>query len=176
VKGKNLGMKVSLTAYLTTLAALFGIDFVWLLLSNDKLYRPILKDILVDGFRPAPAIAFYLVYAAGLVYFAVRPGLASESWSGALLNGALFGFFAYATYDLTNQGDAAKLDDDADRCGYGVGRGPVGPRRSDRRRSDEGDRRRRLTGLKYSVRILALAKMESHPVGRHAARARAGSI
>ena len=96
-------MKVSLTAYLTTLAALFGIDFVWLLLSNDKLYRPILKDILVDGFRPAPAIAFYLVYAAGLVYFAVRPGLASESWSRALLNGALFGFFAYATYDLTNQ-------------------------------------------------------------------------
>ncbi len=96
-------MKVSLTAYLTTLAALFGIDFVWLLLSSDKLYRPILKDILVDGFRPAPAIAFYLVYAAGLVYFAVRPGLASESWSRALLNGALFGFFAYATYDLTNQ-------------------------------------------------------------------------
>jgi uncharacterized membrane protein len=96
-------MKVSLTAYLTTLAALFGIDFVWLSLASEKLYRPILKDILVDGFRPAPAIAFYLVYAAGLVYFAVRPGLASESWGRAALNGALFGFFAYATYDLTSQ-------------------------------------------------------------------------
>jgi uncharacterized membrane protein len=95
-------MKVNLTAYLTTLAALFGIDFVWLSLS-EKLYRPILKEILVDGFRPAPAIVFYLVYAAGLVYFAVRPGFTSESWGRAALNGALFGFFAYATYDLTNQ-------------------------------------------------------------------------
>lgn len=95
-------MKVGLTAYLTTLAAVFGIDFVWLSLSHDKLYRPILKDMLVDGFRPAPAVIFYLVYAAGLAYFAVRPGLASESWGRGALNGALFGFFAYATYDLTN--------------------------------------------------------------------------
>jgi uncharacterized membrane protein len=37
------------------------------------------------------------------VYFAVRPGLAAESLRTAALNGALFGFFAYATYDLTNQ-------------------------------------------------------------------------
>jgi uncharacterized membrane protein len=73
-------MKVLLTAYLTTLAAFAGIDIIWLSATGVRLYRPILKDILVDGFRPAPAIAFYLVYAAGLVYFAVRPGLVSESW------------------------------------------------------------------------------------------------
>lgn len=95
-------MKAPLTVYLTTLAALLVIDFIWLSLANERLYRPILKDILVDGFRPAPAIVFYLLYAAGLVYFAVRPGLASKSWPAAALNGALFGFFAYATYDLTN--------------------------------------------------------------------------
>jgi hypothetical protein len=46
-------MKALLSAYFTTLAALFGIDFVWLSLASEKLYRPILKDILVDGFRPA---------------------------------------------------------------------------------------------------------------------------
>ena len=40
---------------------------------------------------------------AGLVYFAVRPGLAADSLRAAALNGALFGFFAYATYDLTSQ-------------------------------------------------------------------------
>jgi uncharacterized membrane protein len=96
-------MKVNLAAYLTTLAAFLGIDFVWLSLASERLYRPILKDILVDGFRPAPAIVFYLVYAAGLVYFAVRPGLAAESWRTAALNGALFGLFAYTTYDLTSQ-------------------------------------------------------------------------
>ena len=37
------------------------------------------------------------------MYFAVRPGLAAESLRTDALNGALFGFFAYATYDLTNQ-------------------------------------------------------------------------
>jgi uncharacterized membrane protein len=96
-------MRGLLVAYFVTLAALLGVDFVWLLLSSERLYRPILKDILVDGFRPAPAIVFYLIYAAGLVYFAVRPGLAAESWRTTALNGALFGFFAYATYDLTSQ-------------------------------------------------------------------------
>ena len=70
---------------------------------GDRLYRPILKDVLADSFRPAPAIVFYLAYAVGLVYFAVRPGLAAESWRTAAFNGAVFGFFAYATYDLTNQ-------------------------------------------------------------------------
>jgi uncharacterized membrane protein len=70
---------------------------------GERLYRPILKDVLAGGFRPAPAIAFYLAYAAGLVYFAVRPGLAAQSLRTAALDGALFGFFAYATYDLTNQ-------------------------------------------------------------------------
>jgi len=96
-------MKILLTAYFTTLAAFLGIDFVWLSTMGERFYRPILKDVLADGFRPAPAIAFYLVYAAGLAYFAVRPGLAAESLRTAALNGALFGLFAYATYDLTNQ-------------------------------------------------------------------------
>ena len=96
-------MKVLLTAYFITLAAFLGIDFVWLSTMGERFYRPILKDILVDGFRPAPATAFYLAYVAGLVYFAVRPGLAADSLRAAALNGALFGFFAYATYDLTSQ-------------------------------------------------------------------------
>jgi hypothetical protein len=48
-------LKTPLTAYLTTLAALLGIDFIWLSLANERLYRPILKDILVDGFLPAYA-------------------------------------------------------------------------------------------------------------------------
>ncbi len=38
----------------------------------------------------------------GLVYFAVSVGMATGSWSAAALNGALFGFFAYLTYNATN--------------------------------------------------------------------------
>ena len=45
---------------------------------------------------------FYAIYIAGMVWFAVRPGLAGGV-PAALLNGALLGGLAYATYDLTNQ-------------------------------------------------------------------------
>ena len=48
------------------------------------------------------AIVFYLIYAAGVVFFAVRPAVQSGNWSDALLRGAALGFLAYATYDLTN--------------------------------------------------------------------------
>jgi uncharacterized membrane protein len=96
-------MKSIAIAYGATLLAFVGIDFVWLSLAAERLYRPVLKDILLDGFRPAPAVIFYFIYAVGIVVFAVRPGLAAESPRLALLNGALFGLCAYATYDLTNQ-------------------------------------------------------------------------
>jgi uncharacterized membrane protein len=95
-------LKSVVIAYCATLLAFAGIDFVWLTFAGDRLYRAILRDILIDGFRPAPAVAFYLVFAAGLVVFAVRPGLAACSLRLAAGNGALLGCLAYATYDLTN--------------------------------------------------------------------------
>ncbi|MBN9274118.1 MAG: DUF2177 family protein, partial [Mesorhizobium sp.] len=52
---------------------------------------------------PAPAALFYLIYIAGIVVFATAPAFSSGKWTTAAVNGALFGFFAYATYDLTNQ-------------------------------------------------------------------------
>ena len=96
-------MKSVVTSYFATLIAFVVIDFVWLSLAAERLYRPTLREILLDGFRFAPAVVFYLVYAAGLVTLAVRPGLAAGSVRLVFQNGAIFGFCAYATYDLTNQ-------------------------------------------------------------------------
>ena len=48
------------------------------------------------------ALAFYLVYSLGLVIFAISGAVQSGAPQQALLYGALFGFMAYATYDLTN--------------------------------------------------------------------------
>jgi uncharacterized membrane protein len=45
---------------------------------------------------------FYLLYITGILVFAVRPGVAAGSWQTALVMGALFGFFCYMTYDMTN--------------------------------------------------------------------------
>ncbi len=96
-------MKQIAVAYLTTFVAFVAIDFVWLSFMGERLYRPVLKDLLAPEFRIAPAVVFYLAYAAGLVWFVVLPALGSDGWRPALVNGALLGLFAYATYDLTNQ-------------------------------------------------------------------------
>jgi len=47
-------------------------------------------------------VIFYLTYIVGIQIFAVRPALTSGDWKTAALFGVLFGFFTYATYDLTN--------------------------------------------------------------------------
>jgi uncharacterized membrane protein len=96
-------MKIYLTAYVLALLAFVAIDFIWLSSMAGVLYKPSLGDMLAPAFRPAPAVLFYLVYAAGLTFFAVRPGLARGSLATAIVHGAAFGFVAYATYDLTNQ-------------------------------------------------------------------------
>lgn len=96
-------MKTYGIAYLATAVVFLGIDASWLTLTASRLYRPLLGDILVDGFNLAPAMLFYVIYIAGIVYFAVQPAFGTGSAVTAAMNGAIFGFVAYATYDLTNQ-------------------------------------------------------------------------
>jgi len=96
-------MKTHLLAYLVTLVVLVGLDFTWLGLTGNVVYRPVMGDMALPGFRIAPAILFYLVFVAGVVYFAVVPALAGGGPGTAMLNGAILGICAYATYDLTNQ-------------------------------------------------------------------------
>jgi uncharacterized membrane protein len=95
-------MPAQLVAYVATLVVLVVCDFAWLSTMGASIYRPRLGALLLD--RPVlwAAALFYLVYALGVVVFAVAPGLRADSWTKALGAGAMFGFFAYATYDLTN--------------------------------------------------------------------------
>lgn len=95
-------MKTLVVAHGATLAAFLALDAIWLSRMADTLYRPTMGDMLLDGFRLAPALIFYAVYVVGLVHFGVRPGLTGGALA-TLGNAALFGFVAYATYDLTNQ-------------------------------------------------------------------------
>ncbi|CAN7200761.1 DUF2177 family protein [Phenylobacterium sp. LjRoot164] len=91
-------------AYLAAGLAFAAVDAVWLTQVGPRLYRPALDAVLAERFDLTAAIAFYLVYIAGVVALAVLP--AARDASGlprAALNGAMLGFVAYATYDLTNQ-------------------------------------------------------------------------
>lgn len=88
--------------YIAFLAA-FGIcDAIWLTTMSEKLYRPALGDMLLERIRYLPAILFYFGFGLGVIHFAVMPALRDGSSGSALVNGALIGLLAYATYDLTN--------------------------------------------------------------------------
>ena len=96
-------MKTILAAYAAAAVTMLGMDAIWLSVSADLIYRPLLGDIMLPGFRLVPAILFYVLYVLGVVIFAIQPALVTRRWSGAASKGALLGFFCYATYDLTNQ-------------------------------------------------------------------------
>ena len=91
-----------LKLYALTVPIFFIIDMLWLGVVAKEFYRRQLGFILSPQVNWTAAVFFYLVYIAGILFFAVRPAVNHNSWGQAALLGALFGFFTYATYDLTN--------------------------------------------------------------------------
>ncbi len=89
--------------YLTVATSFLAIDMVWLGVMVERLYRPALGEILRPAPDLVPAAFFYLFYPLGLLAFAVMPAVQEHSVLRALSSGMMFGFFTYATYDLTNQ-------------------------------------------------------------------------
>jgi len=89
-------------AYIAAAVSFGVLDAIWLRWAGPNFYRPNLGELLAEDFRMAPALVFYVAYIAGIVWFAVRPGL-TGGLGAAALNGALLGALCYATYDLTNQ-------------------------------------------------------------------------
>lgn len=90
-------------AYAVAAVVFLALDIVWLTMMGKRLYEGEIGQLLARDVRLIPAVAFYVLYVAGIVFFAVRPALASGQWTTALLNGVVLGLVAYATYDLTNQ-------------------------------------------------------------------------
>ncbi|OYX36287.1 MAG: hypothetical protein B7Y99_02285 [Caulobacterales bacterium 32-69-10] len=92
-----------IAAYAGTALVFLVLDAAWLSFAANRLYRPILGDLLAPKINLAPGAVFYLIYIAGILALAVWPALKEGVWSRATLSGAMLGFVAYATYDLTNQ-------------------------------------------------------------------------
>ncbi|MBT9371478.1 DUF2177 family protein [Rhizobium sp. CSW-27] len=89
-------------AYLSTAIVFFGLDFLWLGRVATGFYRSQLGDLMRERPDLVAAGLFYLVYVAGIVYFAVSPALAGGGLRQAALSGAILGLIAYGTYDITN--------------------------------------------------------------------------
>jgi uncharacterized membrane protein len=96
-----------IAAYVGTAVAFAAIDFVWLTNMTDRLYRPVIGPIMAAKPDMVAAVAFYVIYIGGIVILAIAPALKEGAWTRAALNGAVLGFVAYATYDLTNQATLA---------------------------------------------------------------------
>lgn len=93
-------MTRAITAYVATLVVFLAIDMVWLNAVASEFYNAQLGDRL--EINTGAAVGFYALYVVGIVMFGVWPALRSGRLRDAALWGGLFGFFCYATYDLTN--------------------------------------------------------------------------
>lgn len=91
-----------LVAYIGTAVVFFGLDFLWLSKLAINFYKREIGSLMLAKPNFAAAGIFYLFYIAGIVYFAVMPAVNGDGWSSALVSGALLGFIAYGTYDMTN--------------------------------------------------------------------------
>lgn len=91
-----------LIRFLVAFGAFLVIDLVWLGVVAKNLYQNQLGELMrPDTVWPA-AILFYVLFLVGLIYFAINPAIEAQSLSLAVKNGALYGFFTYMTYELTN--------------------------------------------------------------------------
>jgi uncharacterized membrane protein len=85
--------------YLATLVVLLPLDFLYLGVLAKSLFASEVGEMMGEV-RVAPAILFYLIYIVGIVVFANGPTAAT--WQSAAFQGALFGLFCYATFELTS--------------------------------------------------------------------------
>lgn len=92
----------AIVAYAVTLVLVIALDWLWLRVLARDFYHGQLAPILLAQPRLGVALLFYLVYALGILIFAVAPSLSGGQWGKAAMTGMLFGFFVYAVYDLTN--------------------------------------------------------------------------
>lgn len=88
--------------YFLTLTVFLAIDGLWLTLIAKNFYAKHLGYLMSKTPNLAAAGIFYLIYIVAMLVFVLVPAIEKKSLMQAITMGALFGFSAYATYDLTN--------------------------------------------------------------------------
>lgn len=89
-----------LILYIASAVIFFPLDFLWLSTMGKNFYKPELGSLMLDSPNLMVAGVFYLAYLVGVVILVSAP--AEGDIVKALLMGAVLGFVAYGTYDLTN--------------------------------------------------------------------------
>jgi len=87
--------------YLITVPIFFIIDMLWLVIIAKGIYQKYMGHLMKTIPNWPVAMLFYFLFIVGLIIFAIYPAVRNNSWTYALLYGAMFGFFTYITFDLT---------------------------------------------------------------------------
>ena len=90
-----------LKIYIIAFVVFLAIDALWLGLVAPKFYKAQIGHLMAEKPNFIAAGIFYLLFIVGLVYF-IKPGIEAGELGKVVLSAAIFGFMAYATYDLTN--------------------------------------------------------------------------
>ncbi len=88
--------------YLLSLPVILAFDMLWLGVFAKDFYARLMSPIVTIKFYWPAVIAFYLLYIVGIFIFAIYPNVEVYNMKKVLISAALFGFFCYMTYDLTN--------------------------------------------------------------------------
>lgn len=91
-----------LLTYGVSVPVFFVVDMIWLGVIARGFYRKSLEPLLTPNINWTAAIIFYFLFLVGVLVFALLPGMEKRSLIYTVGMAALFGFIAYATYDLTN--------------------------------------------------------------------------
>ena len=91
-----------LLTYLVSVPVFFIVDMIWLGIIAKGFYRKALEPLLAPNINWTAALLFYFLFLFGILIFALMPGMERRSLVYTITMAALFGFIAYATYDLTN--------------------------------------------------------------------------
>jgi len=106
INSERNGMQLSFSKYMlvygASLLVFLIVDFIWLGLAAKPFYDRQLGELLSQRVVWPAAIAFYMIYIVGLMIFCIVPALSRSSLINAMVLGGLYGFFTYATYELTN--------------------------------------------------------------------------
>jgi len=87
--------------YILTATVLLAAEVLWLRLVARDLFRSEVGHLMRSDLLVAPAAIFYLTYVAGILVFAVLPGLEFNQFARTLALGGFLGFLSYSTFDLT---------------------------------------------------------------------------
>ena len=94
-------MSKLLVPYVAIVVTMMILDVVWIGGVARPLYNRGIGHLMAAQPNWIAAVAFYLLFAAGVMAFVVLPRAAGD-WRMAAAWGAAFGFMTYMTYDLTN--------------------------------------------------------------------------